>query len=310
MDTSLVKYDAACRAIAEAKSVDEVKDLRDKAEAMRAYARQAKNRQGEIDMLEIRIRAERRLGELMRDQKETVGLNRGGRPKKTPSDSDAVLPTLAEAGIDDHLADRARKMAAVPEEKFNESLAGWRREVEASTERVTANLLQQSTPHVSHNSGENEWYTPPEYLKAARAVLGVIDLDPASTKAANGNVQAEKFYTLKDDGLTKEWAGRVWMNPPYASELIGKFTNKLTQHYLKDDISEALVLVNNATETAWFQEMAKHAAAISLVSPRIRFLSPDGTTGAPLQGQVILYFGDNKEGFQQEFERFGLVVWR
>ena len=167
-----------------------------------------------------------------------------------------------------------------------------------------------SEPHVSHNSGENEWYTPPEYLEAARAVLGEIDLDPASSKEANKRVMATKFYTRETDGLAKDWTGRVWMNPPYASDLIGKFTAKLTQHYLKDDISEALVLVNNATETTWFQEMANHATAIALITPRIRFLSPDGGVGAPLQGQVVLYFGASREVFQREFEKFGLVVWR
>src|SRR5215211_3803644 len=70
----LPRYDDACRAIAAAKSVDEVKEMHNKAEAMRAYARQAKNRALEVDAAEIRMRAERRLGELIIAQKTTVGL--------------------------------------------------------------------------------------------------------------------------------------------------------------------------------------------------------------------------------------------
>ena len=74
---TLTRYDAACRALAAAKTTDEVKGIRDTAEAMRAYARQAKNKQLEVDAAEIRIRAERRLGELIKAQKETVGSKSG-----------------------------------------------------------------------------------------------------------------------------------------------------------------------------------------------------------------------------------------
>ena len=79
-DGQLARYDAACRALAEARSVDEVKDIRDKAVAMAAYARQAKNRDLEADAVEIRMRATRRLDQLRQAQKETVGLNPAGAP--------------------------------------------------------------------------------------------------------------------------------------------------------------------------------------------------------------------------------------
>ncbi|MQA65033.1 MAG: hypothetical protein GEU76_03895 [Alphaproteobacteria bacterium] len=125
--SQLVKYDAACRAIAEAKSVDEVKDVRDKADAMRCYAHQAKNRQLEIDAAEIRMRAERKLGELITAQKETVGLNTGARGIGTSAvPKENRTPTLAEAGIDKKLSSRAQKMAAVPEDKFEGMLGVWR----------------------------------------------------------------------------------------------------------------------------------------------------------------------------------------
>jgi len=80
-DIPLVKYDALCQAIAEARSTDEVKEIHNEAAALQAYARQANNRALEADALEIRMRATRRLGQMMQEQKETVGLAKGGGGK-------------------------------------------------------------------------------------------------------------------------------------------------------------------------------------------------------------------------------------
>ena len=120
----LTRYDAACRALAAVRSVDEVKDIRDKAVAMAAYARQAKNRDLEADAVEIRMRGTRRLDQLRQAQKETVGLATGGEHggggrfdgvRKTPS---IVRPTLAMQGIDKNLAKQARALGALSEEEF------------------------------------------------------------------------------------------------------------------------------------------------------------------------------------------------
>lgn len=162
--------------------------------------------------------------------------------------------------------------------------------------------------HVGHNSGENEWYTPPEYIAAALATLEQIDLDPASTAKANETVKARRFFTADDDGLSQAWAGRVWMNPPYAVSLILKFTEKLCLHYDAGEVTHALVLVNNATETAWFQGLAQRASAVCFPRRRVRFLDPLGNPGAPLQGQAVVYLGDNPEAFKKNFQSFGFVL--
>lgn len=70
------------------------------------------------------MRSERRLGQMIEKQKATVGLNRGAKGSKVtgsvrvPLKDDA--PTLADAGVDKHLADRDRKLAAIPEAKFEQ----------------------------------------------------------------------------------------------------------------------------------------------------------------------------------------------
>jgi ParB family chromosome partitioning protein len=164
-------------------------------------------------------------------------------------------------------------------------------------------------PHVSNNSGENEWYTPPEYIEAARKVMGIINFDPASSELANNTVKAIQYYTAQDDGLIRKWAGNVWLNPPYAQPLITQFAEAVTNKYENKEIEQACILVNNATETKWFQVMLKAAAAVCFITGRIKFIDMNGrASGAPLQGQSVLYMGDNIESFINEFSVFGVVM--
>ena len=88
--------------------------------------------------------------------------------------------------------------------------------------------------HVGHSCKSQEHYTPAPYVKAARLVLGAIDLDPASCARANATVKAARYYTAKDDGLAQPWCGRVYLNPPgdRFGRLVKEFWRKACEHAL------------------------------------------------------------------------------
>jgi len=193
----------------------------------------------------------------------------------------------------------AKAVAALPEEQRTELL----QRVEAG-ETVKAAL-----PHVAHNSGQNEWYTPAPWIEAARAAMGGIDCDPASSAIANERVRATVIWTAEDDGRERVWGERVWMNPPYAQPLVADFCEALAVRFERGEVKQACVLVNNGTETAWFHRLLSVASAVCFPRTRVRFLAPSGEpSGSPLQGQACVYLGSNRAAFTKHFSAFGVVL--
>lgn len=161
----LVRYEAACAALAACKSVDEVKTWADKAAAMQAYGRMAKDKTLEVSAAEIRIRAERRLGEMLAATKASGGLNRGAQLKGTTDGKSSVVvtddrrekPTLADAGINKDLSSRAQKLAAVPDAEFESEVSDWRNRVNAEGARVSARLQKAGQRELDKAADPEPW---------------------------------------------------------------------------------------------------------------------------------------------------------
>jgi hypothetical protein len=117
----LAIYSKAKQAIAEYKTVDEVKDFRDKALAIEAYAKQANDMELEWDAARARVRAERKCGELLAEMEKA----KGGRPEETPNKSEGVIEepkTIEEMGLTYKQSSDFQKLAAVPEEEFEKAV--------------------------------------------------------------------------------------------------------------------------------------------------------------------------------------------
>jgi len=172
---------------------------------------------------------------------------------------------------------------------------------------LTAHLDWGNGNHRAIGTGDNEWHTPPQYLELARRVLGGIDLDPASTPLAQALVGAERFFTREDDGLSLDWSGKVWLNPPYTQPAIEQFVLRLCGEYKAGRVTEAVMLTHNYTDTRWFQSAAAVSPAICFTRGRIGFLSPGGEVAACTQGQAFFYFGKNVERFIEVFKEVGFI---
>ncbi len=154
-------------------------------------------------------------------------------------------------------------------------------------------------------SGDGEWYTPAEIIEAARRVMGRIDLDPASCEFAQRTVKAERYFTAETDGLAQEWSGAVWMNPPYSKGVIGPFIAKLIA---SQGIEQAIVIVNNATDTKWCQSLFEWAEIACFTRGRVAFMKPDGAHNQGLHGQILFGKGVALGKFREEFGKLGSVL--
>jgi hypothetical protein len=131
-------FEGARREIVDASTVEQVNRILALATGLAAAARKATDREMEAEAEALKLEAKRRLGQLMEAQKETVGLNRGGRPKtgvsETPVSEKPV--TLAEAGIDKNLAKQARAAARLPEAEFKKAVEAKRESVRTRSNKT------------------------------------------------------------------------------------------------------------------------------------------------------------------------------
>lgn len=144
MTAALVRYEQARYALAEAHRVDEVKDIRDKAEAMAAYARQAKDQDLILWATEIKVRAERKAGEML----ATMEKNKGGDARKYTQSHDETgvveekgPPTLADLGIHRNDSHRWQQLASMSEDHFEAAVATAK---ESAGQVTTAFMLREA----------------------------------------------------------------------------------------------------------------------------------------------------------------------
>jgi hypothetical protein len=173
-----------------------------------------------------------------------------------------------------------------------------------------------------HSAATPEHYTPPAIIEAARAVMGGIDLDPATTKSVNDStVKATAFFTKEDEGRARAWRGRVWLNPPGGRvgnrSSAAVWWKKLVDEYNSGRVEQAIFLGFSIEILATAQDADAWPGALPFCVPRrrIEFLREDGTPGdAPTHSNVIVYLPPNTvdlfasvERFAREFSKFGAV---
>jgi hypothetical protein len=194
--TALVRYDAMCSAIAAAYAVDEVKDIRNKARAIETYARQAKNVEAERQACEIRLRAERKAGELLRERDKA----KAGRP---PNRSDNATDyrgaeTLAEIGISKQQSSDWQKLAAVPPDLF---------ERELQSERPTTNgiIAAHAQPEPKDKVGPAALWLWGRLKDFERD--GLLDLDP--NEVVEGMLVQMQTTAKELAPRVAAWLGRI-----------------------------------------------------------------------------------------------------
>jgi hypothetical protein len=189
------------------------------------------------------------------------------------------------------------------QEDFERALADAQRRAQRIGDLENANTIRGTK-----GTGEFERYTPAKYIELARKVLGEIDLDPASCVAAQRIVKAKEYFTTRENGLVREWHGRVWLNPPYHRELGPQFVAKLIAERVAGRVTAAVMLTNNCTDTEWFGDAVRASDGLSFTRGRINFLIEDGSTVLPTQGQAFFYFGDQLSVFDRHFGTVGYTM--
>ena len=166
---------------------------------------------------------------------------------------------------------------------------------------------------LANKRDSDAWFTPPEYLESVRAVLGTVDLDPFTSARANEIVKATHIFTVDNSAFDNDWdvapSASVFMNPPYSAGLCARSVKRFLEQLTLEKFTRGIVLVNNATDTKWFNALVESCAAICFTDHRISFWNNDRkNVSSNTRGQAFFYFGEGHQKFQNRFRKHGFVV--
>jgi hypothetical protein len=138
--------------------------------------------------------------------------------------------------------------------------------------------------------GTSQVHITPKWIIDA---LGPFDLDPCAADPRPWDC-ARQNYTAADDGLAREWHGRVWLNPPFHRYQVAAWIERLASH------GSGIALLHARTETAWFRPIWAKATAMLFLSQRLTFHKPDGSLCTTAKGEpansgappVLVAFGE------------------
>lgn len=132
--------------------------------------------------------------------------------------------------------------------------------------------------------------TSPAFFSSLQREYGPFDLDPCATAE---NAKCARYFSIADDGLSQEWRGRVFVNPPYERGVIGLWVAKARVEYEAGRAESVLLLIPAGTSTAWWHEHVEgHASSIRFLKGRGKyFVHPSGSLFRPRFEPVLVMFG-------------------
>lgn len=137
---------------------------------------------------------------------------------------------------------------------------------------------------VQKNTGvsSDEYFTPWDLFSK----LGRFDTDPCTSNNRPFDT-ARIHYTKEEDGLSRDWEGIVWLNPPYSSRPLKAFVSRLAEHG-----NGMALLVNRTDNLLFYDTIFPMARSMFVIRRRVRFTTPDGKTRNPMFGSLLVAFGE------------------
>ena len=132
---------------------------------------------------------------------------------------------------------------------------------------------------VHFSSKTDLWYTPQDFFKKYDDVYK-FETDVCAT---DDNAKCAKYYTEEMDGLSQEWRGVCWMNPPYG-RTIGKWMKKAYESSLEG--ATVVCLVPARTDTNWWHDYAMKGD-IEFIKGRLKF--GGSKNSAPFPSAVVVF---------------------